>query len=46
MKLEFRRYQKFLKEGENKIIREEISLPEVPIEVLKRYPKILEGIES
>ena len=30
----------------NKIIREEISLPEVPIEVLKRYPKILEGIES
>ena len=30
----------------NKIILEEISLPDVPKEVLNRFPKIVEGIES
>jgi ribosomal protein S12 methylthiotransferase accessory factor len=30
----------------NKIILEELTLPEVPLDVLKKYPKILEGIEK
>ncbi len=30
----------------NKIISEEISLPDVPKDVLKQYPSILEGIEE
>lgn len=30
----------------NKIITEEISLPDVPEEVMKRYPSICEGVQS